>query len=373
MLRQFPSYPIAVLLLSLIGCKKPYEPPAILSADNLLVVDGVINANPGGETSIILSRTRRLTDTMEFVAEAGARVSIESNHNENFLLNEKPEGKYTSNPLALAAGKQYRLRIRTADGTEYESEFVSLLQTPPIDSVTWNQDQHVFIYVNTHDPQNNTRYYRWDFVETWEYHSVYESILEFVNGQIVFRDPANYVDRCYDSAAAPSILTSSTVRLAEDIVKDFQINRIERNSDKISVRYSILVKQYALTRKAFDYWQIVRKNAEDLGTLFDAQPAQLFGNIRNINNKNEPVIGYISGAAVQEKRIFIRRAQLEGEQNQPMCNEIFTTPAEAVSYLKDPNISPAYNTTGGGVVLAKTLCVDCRTKGGTTTKPLYWP
>src|SRR3712207_6958843 len=31
----------------------------------------------------------------------------------------------------------------------------------------------VTIFVNTHNPENNTRYYRWEFDETWENRSVY--------------------------------------------------------------------------------------------------------------------------------------------------------------------------------------------------------
>ncbi len=365
---------VILFLLALAGfsCKKPYEPPEVSANNNFLVVNGVINGSAGGETIISLSRSRSLVDTVVFIPEKGAQVFIESNQNEQYTVLEKADGDYKTSPLSLLPSKQYRLRIKTADGKEYVSEFVDMLQTPAIDSVNWKQDEDVTIFVNTHDGQNKTRYYRWDFIETWEYHTVFDSILKFENGEVKFRDPSEYTFACYDSAAANNILVNSTVKLTEDVVSGFPIAIIPRNSPKISVKYSILVKQFALTPKAFEYWDILKKNSEDLGGLFDAQPAQLFGNIHNTSNLKEPVIGYITASEIKEHRIFIRESEVQKEASQPECNEFAVSPGEAAQYLKDPAFAPAYNITGGGLVIAKVACVDCRLGGGTTKKPGFW-
>jgi hypothetical protein len=44
----------------------------------------------------------------------------------------------------------------------------------PIDSITWKQkldspNKAVTVFVHAHDPQNKTLFYRWDYVETWQY------------------------------------------------------------------------------------------------------------------------------------------------------------------------------------------------------------
>lgn len=356
------------------GCKKPYEPPEIKAQNNFLVVDGVINGGTNGVTTIRLSRTRSLTDTVVFIPENGAQIAIESNSGSRYNLQQTGEGDYQTAALNLPAAAKYRLNIRTSNGSQYVSDFVDILQTPAIDSVNWKQETDVQLYVNTHDPQNKTRYYRWDFVETWEYHASIETILEFKNGKVQFRDTSNYIDKCWKNALSSSILVHSTIKLSQDQVDQFAIATIPRNDEKVSFKYSVLVKQYALTPKAYEYWNTLKKNSEELGSLFDAQPAQIFGNVHNAADKAEKVIGYITASTISEKRIFIRESELQKEVQVPDCGELIVgDPADAPKILIDkPGLAPAYNVTGGGLVLAKVGCVDCRLKGGITTKPPFW-
>ncbi|MEJ7664694.1 MAG: DUF4249 family protein [Hymenobacter sp.] len=53
-------------------------------------------------------------------------------------------------------------------------------------------------------------------------------------------------------------------------------------SSKLYYLYSILVRQYALTPEEFAYWDKLRKNTENLGTLFDPLPSQLSGNVHRL-------------------------------------------------------------------------------------------
>jgi len=80
----------------------------------------------------------------------------------------------------------------------------------------------------------------------------------------------------------------------------------------LRVRYSLLVKQYALTSEAYNYYTQLKQNTEQLGTIFDPQPSELTGNIHSLSDKNEPVIGYVTAGIVGEKRIFIDSSELPG-------------------------------------------------------------
>jgi len=137
----------------LLACKKPYDPPEINQANNFLVVEGVISGNPASATTISLSRLRNLNDTNYNQPEFTAQVMIEEEGGSMYALQEKGNGDYSSNDLTLNVSKRYRLLVNTGDGKRYASDFTPVLQTPPIDTLTWEQNSDVTLYVNTHDPR----------------------------------------------------------------------------------------------------------------------------------------------------------------------------------------------------------------------------
>lgn len=385
-MKFYRTYTLVCLLLMALACRQSYEPPAIKAANRFLVVEGVINLNAGEPTTILLSRTRNLSDTFLTDPERGAAIQVQSAAGNIYHLSEQTAGVYASGPLALNAAQQYRLRIQTSDGKEYLSELVQAKATPPIDSITWKQHlepgqaKDVTIYASTHDPANNTRYYRWEYVETWQYRAVYDTDLGWnvQAGLIFYYPPSDQRYNCWFENAGTQIAIASSIKLSGDVIDRAPLYTLPYNSEKLGVRYSVLVKQYALTQDAYKYWEILQKNTQQLGTLFDAQPSQLKGNIRNAANDNEPVIGYVSASAVQQQRIFIARQQLvdwQGGVSQPDC-PIATTSQDPNNYLilnfPDTSFGPYYFTSGGGLVLTKKTCLDCTRKGGTNKRPSFW-
>jgi hypothetical protein len=258
--------------------------------------------------------------------------------------------------------------------------------SPEIDSITWevvNEDV-VQLYVTTHDPENNTKYYRWTYEETWQYHPPFYSNLDYVDGEVVYRDFANNsIYDCWQSSPSTNILVNSTVRLQEDVVYKQPLLAINtRTNSRLDVKYSMLVRQYALTKEAFEYWDLLKKNSENLGTLFDPQPSQLPGNLYCTTQPDEPVLGFVSAGAVVEKRLFIRRSDIPISipyNRNPSCL-IDTIPAYPPSVLEEAfaqgdtiPLNPVYGFGGlEGYEASSTYCVDCRTRGGTNVEPDFW-
>lgn len=368
---------IFILIAQVVACVKPYEPAPVKADNNYLVVDGLINASPNSETTVTLSRTKNLGDTVLFHPELNAAVFIEAENGGNYILQQKPNGIYSISNLTLNNNEKYRLKIFTTDGREHVSDYVPVKISPPVDSVTWRQDGDVTVYVHSHDAANNTKYYRWEYKETWEYHSPYETDMYVRNRYIYFADSNFQVYKCWDSAYSLDIVTKSTINLSQDVVSNHPVAVVPKNSAKIGVRYSVLVKQYAITEEAHQFWEILKKNTEQLGTLFDPQPSQLKGNIKCISNPSEPVIGFVSASSVSEKRIFIDSSEVKdwvAYQSGSICQTI-TIGLNASDYrifdFPDTNYSPYYFVTGG-MVLLKVPCLICTTRGGTNFKPSYW-
>jgi len=149
---------LLILIITILGCKKPYNPPVIAEPGSYLVVEGTINT--GSDSTIFkLSRTVSISTGNAINPETGAIVTVESNANKSYPLTEITKGYYATVGLNLDNTLQYRLRIQTLGKDQYLSDFVPVEVTPPIDSVGYAiASNGVNLYVNTHDPTNNIKY-----------------------------------------------------------------------------------------------------------------------------------------------------------------------------------------------------------------------
>jgi hypothetical protein len=302
-----------VLVIIITGCKKPYNPPVISDDNHYLVVEGVINS--GNDSTVIsLSKTVKIAENVSTQPVTNYAVIIEGEQEGiTYTLQSRGNGKYDIGPMHLDATKKYRLHISTSAGKEYASDYVEVKQTPPIDSIGFApKNDALQVYVNTHDATNNTRYYRWDYSEAWRFHTKFQSdfIVDEVTKQVRGRYPSENVYYCFTGDNSSNIIIGSSAKLAQDVIFKGPITTIPRDAEKLELRYSILLKQYALTKDAYQFWESLRKNTEQLGSIFDAQPTQLQGNIHCTSDLAEPVIGYISITNTQSKRIFIDNSQL---------------------------------------------------------------
>jgi hypothetical protein len=366
-----------------LGCREYYEPPVLKNNPRLLVVDGFLNSSPDS-TYIKLTYTRNLRDTAPAVPALNATLLVEGDQNTLIPLYENGKGLY-GNLLPLKTSEKYRLSITTSDGTKYQSDYVPFKQTPPIDSISWEQDSSdVRFYINTHDPQNNTIYYRWHYEETWQYSTYLTSNFDYVHGTLIARPPDQQIHNCWKDNIASTILLASTSQLSQDVVHQFPFNTISKSTEKMYVMYSVLVSQYALTRDEFDYWTELKKNSEQLGTLFDAQPSQLNSNIHCITKPSEPVMGYLSAATIQKKRLFVDGSDMTNMNYVPYylpcysLNDVTTgfgiqDTAKAYEYLEMPRHLFTFWYYDGAYHIAQNFCIDCREHGGTNAKPDFWP
>ncbi|UOE49881.1 DUF4249 domain-containing protein [Mucilaginibacter sp. SMC90] len=358
------------------------------SPNHYLVVEGVIN-NGADSTIVKLSRTVNISGSVSSSGVDNCTVSVEAEGGASYSLSPQGNGAYLILGLSLDASKKYRLHIVTNDSQEYASDYVEVKKTQPIDSVGFYvKNGNLQIYANTHDPANNTRYYRWSYDETWKFHARYQSsyIVDRENKTVVARpgSEANYY--CFAGDKSTTIVIGSSAKLSQDVIFQQPITTIASTSEKVEMRYSILLKQYALTKEAYQFWENMKKNTEQLGSIFDAQPSQLTGNIHNLKDPAEPVIGYVSVTNVQAKRVFIDNVQVPHDwvakypyDCGPPDTALFFNPKtqqnEVLNFIINGVAVPVADIKQQMNVIGYTYssveCTDCRIRGRVQA-PAFW-
>ena len=374
--------------VSVAGCKVAYDPPVQSSGVHNLVVEGYINAN-GEPINIKLSRTRSITrgDTASSIKETSAHVVIEDNQNNVYALSETADGNY-SGTYTLNPDYEYRIHITTKDNKEYISDFVPCKKAPPIDRLDWKlKDGNVQIFISTHDAANQTTYYRWDYTETWEFHSEYFSTLKFnpKDSTIIPRTVQVYV--CYKTKNSSNIFLGSSAKLENDVIDEAPLAQIPAHDRRISILYSTLITQYALDSNAYNYWMAMKNNTEDIGSVFGKQPNQTVGNIHSVTDPSETVVGYIAAGSTVNKRLFINNSSLPRNWNEQRNCTYYDVPNSMdsiMAYFGSGALIPVIKDSvmvvrnGHVQVIIKgyyggsATCTDC-TLTGTPVKPDFWP
>lgn len=372
------------IVILVVGCVEPYPAPDTGITTSILVVDGFINASDNSAT-VKLSKAVPLASNDGYPAERGAHVTIHSENGNSFTLIEGDSGKYSASGLSVDFTTKYQLNIRTSDNRTIVSDFISVMQTPPIDSVTWRpEEEGVTILVNTHDESNASRYYHWDYIETWEYHAPYPAPYRNRNGTVIRLPPEETPYYCYKTVPSTKVTVGSTTRLTEDVVRDFPITYMEVGSSRISVLYSILVRQRVIDQAEFDFLQDLQRVTESVGGLFDSQPYEILGNIHS-SDPSVPVLGYFSAGVMDEQRLFLRRSELPLHLQQ-LAYSYCTFDTACVARESDrrcrielrdlvensylvADLFPQFP----GYTYTDKRCGDCRYQGGVMEKPEFWP
>jgi hypothetical protein len=350
-------YGINLLFLGLCGCVEPYMPDVVAAPTSYLVVDGFINGN--GVTRITLARTVNVASTAAPPPEKGAKI---------FIVDE------TSDSLMLNPLRQYQLRFTTTSNADYASDLVPLKVTPPIEALTWRLDgDRIQLLLSTHDAQQRSRYYRWGCVETWEFNSAFNSVLEYDKALQVLVKRTTPIYTCWRTERLSPIMQGSSAHLSQDALIDFSYYAIARRAERLKIRYSALVSQYAETAEEFAYYELLRKNTEAVGSVNDPLPTQLSGNIHRLDKAAEPVLGFVSAHTIQQKRLFISAKDLPALNSQDYDTPYQACNASLAVGTPDWSLVSAIPITEitDGVLVSSAECLDCRLRG-TNVKPNFW-
>ena len=257
--------------------------------------------------------------------------------------------------------------------------------TPEIIDVGFERNEDgVEVYLTTKGNENADDFL-WTFEETYAFRpkipTSYKYDIESMD--VVFRKPDDRTDLCYRGEVSSDLILETSSRFEDQYVFRQSITQIETGDERLGVHYSILISQKALDKKASEFWEILRKNTNDLGSIFSPLPSNIGGNITNDQNPDLPVVGYISLGTVKQKRFFIDvREVVPWRAEDPAYYDCFieqdtVLKADYDQSFRSGNFVPVTPIIPDGSISpigyqgAIRRCTDC-TLRGTNVKPNFW-
>lgn len=292
-----------------------------------------------------------------------AEVRILDDQGNEHELTEFETGAYylVDQDFKAEEDRNYFVRISTADGKIYESQPQKLQASLPAGPARYQTDSRLTvadiggqsevvtlegITVSVDLPTHNTResvYYLWELVPTWIY----------VAPLVPQGDPNS---TCW----VTNIYYLDDIVLHEDKLgqgnypKELFFLEAETNT-RLEHDFSVLIRQFSLNKETFEFWEDIKKQNESVGSIFDPPPFSIRGNLFNVNDPDDRVLGYFS---------------VMGESTQRWFTSIWELPYNL------PDINPC-DPPPGGPNLPTPDCRDClKYRGGsssiTNVEPNWW-
>ncbi len=370
------------------GCIDPYTPDIAETVD-IMVINGRITDQEGFHF-VEVSRTSTVYSNIGSFPVNDCKVEIEDERGISYAFREIESGIYRGwmEHTDLIYGNSYKLSVTTPQGKNYESGFEELLPCPTIEEISWDaagtqtsnsnvSSPGVQFYITTDASGDYAENYLWEIEETWRYHATYQRYYAWDTSgfHTISQEPSDFLRTCYRTLRIPEFYTYSTRNISGDYIQRIPINGVTNQDDRLSSRYSLLVKQYSLTDTAYEFWQALEIQAKQTGELYETQPVIVKGNIVSRENPEETVLGLFFAASVTENRIFIE-PDLATESYCVLDG--FANTATLEVYLQDkypygpPGPIYLYGNSSDNLDLASQSCFDCRIKGGSIFPPWFW-
>ncbi|MCD0468245.1 DUF4249 domain-containing protein [Flavobacterium sp. JAS] len=328
------KYKISIFLLlalAITGCTEQY---AFKNTDfeSALVVEGTIT-NEYKNQIIRLSQVYQLEETGPRL-ETGANVFITDDQGNEYQFEQKDTVYASLTQFKAEPGRKYQLKIRTKEGKNYISDEQTLTTETKIDNITATVEnvqgqRGVQINVNSYDPTNTSKYYRYEYAETYKIIAPQWYFLEAnviaipgnpgdpkndipaipAHAEIVVTPRVKEAKTCFSTKKSEDIILNNTNSSIEDRVH-FPVRFISDQNYIISHRYSIFVKQYVQNLAAHTYYKTLRDLSTSGNILSPKQPGFFYGNIKSVENPTEKIIGFFEVSAVSSERIYFNYSDL---------------------------------------------------------------
>ncbi|WP_080240369.1 DUF4249 domain-containing protein [Spirosoma rigui] len=384
-IRYLPFFIGLGLLPVLHACVDQYD-PGLTANTNLLVVEGIVTDQSSVQT-ISLSRSRSSRDSLTKIPIQRAAVTVLVNGSTPVRLSEVEPGIYQF-PAGFKGqvGQSYQLRFRTEQGVAYESSVETMVPVPPVlraydtfneQGIRTTADSRPVptndVYVDFQDPGAQTNFYLW----RWRLYESQRWCATCEQGRYTLTDlgpvgsgPINVLGCVRDTTLGIfnlfdypcrglcwDIFYSTDVNVFADLNADGRL-QVGRKVASIPIyqrdQALLVIEQLSLSPNAYRYYKLFADQTQNTGTLADTPPAPTVGNVRNLADPNENVVGYFSAASVAVLPYKLTRQNVTTGSYQGLFYAI---------NRRLPNVeSPRNGGSSAGVGVPSAICIPSRTR-----------
>lgn len=297
-------------LLFFAGCTEVIDFETERTAGQL-VVDGSI-FNGSGPFTLYLgttASTNRRTTPVE-----GAKVHLFDDQGGMATYRDLGQGQYVipDGQFNAAIGRTYHIRIELSNGQVYESERENMPKLKAqLDSLSFGFDErqevneygnnriipivNAYVDLTLTQDAGESSFFRFDVDEVYRL------------SPTDFPDPFGAIPpECY-IFTRPDLSTFKLLSINNNELRT--VADLEVASTRLDFRFEekhyFNVYLQSLTERAYTFWDQVDQTLSSVGTIFDTPPAPVQGNIYNVNDPNESVLGYFSAMSSDTIRAAI--------------------------------------------------------------------
>lgn len=264
-----------------------------------LVVEGSMTTSDGPQ-KVKLTQTYDYNDNEDAILfVSNATVNILDDQGNTYPLTYTNEGIYeTEASVKGVVGREYTLQVLTVEGQEYKSTAQEMKIVTPIDTLTnYHKEELVagdffelgyFAAIEFYENEGYGDYYRWKLYVNDSLQNGEENITVQSDEQL-----------------------SDGVQFTED---DFVFQ-----GRALDIGDVVYVEQIAITSREYEFWEELLTQLRNDGGPFDTPPAPIRGNMFNVNDDKEVVIGFFGTHNITKSNTMIVKDR--GFETQSTTNE----------------------------------------------------
>ncbi len=316
-LRNQPGWLLFGLTIAVLGCIDTFD-AGNTSGGRYLVVDAALSNAASGRT-IKLGTAEQPFGVPLTTPITTAQVQIQATGGSPISLSGVGGIYALPTDFQFKTGTAYRLLIRLADGRQYQSATETMPAVVPIQklhrsfdpqgyqsSVTTNKRYGAQnLLIDFQDPADQTNFYQWTYT-LWEKQSVCASCDNGLYNNTTNKCVAAKTQMLFDYACQTDcwqIFRSISINVVTDALFNGKL-LTDRLAGLLPYYQAgpclVSVQQRNLTPGGYRYALILADQAQNTGGLADTPPAGLGGNVSNLTDATETVLGYFSLAGVDE-------------------------------------------------------------------------